>query len=60
MYKNANTKEITIKLQIEDSKELQNIIEKIEKIQKEHSGDCILSVRFPTEVSGFGECKPLR
>ena len=47
MYKNANTKEITIKLQIEDSKELQNIIEKIEKIQKEHSGDCILSVRFP-------------
>ena len=52
-------KEITIKLQIQDAAELNKIIAVIEKIQKEHSGDCILSVRFPTKVTGFGENMPL-
>jgi len=52
-------KEITIKLQIEDGEDLNKIIATIEKIQKEHSGDCILSVRFPTKVNGFGENMPL-
>lgn len=51
--------EVTVKLQAKNLQQLESVVIAIQKLQKEHTGDCVLSVRFPTEVIGYDQNNPL-
>ena len=38
---------VSVQMEVKDEQELTDIVQEIKKIQKEHSGDCVLSVYIP-------------